>query len=486
MFKTFLLALLCFLSMSVARGTTYTYGVTSGDATISMSAVASGLKPGDTLLLPGRYSSLSFKGLKGTSRSKVYVVQLPGSTVSTPFAYVAGDLSDCEYVVFIGLNYRNFLGVAHQASVRCHDLEWKSCSYINDLGKYSNQQVFLFDNKYTGNAMVFNGNKATTFYNISVHDCYFSGFRENTVFAGGTDGLRSVCLDFSIENNQFVNLSNYVNIAPAWIGGMFFNLQCHYNSFDSTMADAKAYQKVHTGNISLYGNGDIGMNYFGHSYANDVRAVPLVFKGLPGYDGPLAVHDNIFHAHLSYGGVEVSHNNAGPRLANKAFDTASTVVEHNTLVSTKRASYNGDWYGAVADIYTTRVRLRYNVAVDPENDRPWDPVGRNYVASFPNGWHVIDSAGNHVYRTAKDAGIDTTTWTLAQNSPLLDHVTGETYLVDFHGNPRPANQLGDWGAVERQASVVPVRTLIAVTTYVQAGKYTALLTYSDGTTRVEQ
>lgn len=467
----------CLLCITVA-GRSYVYGVVGGTPTISMYAVPAGLQPGDTLLIPGVYDALSFKGLKGTRAQPICILGLPGHAISTPADFAAGEMSDCEFVVFEALNFRNFAGIAHWFRVRDHDLAFRRCRYVNDKGRYPNKQAFYFDDKYS-QAMVFDGTKATTFYNIQVTDCTFDGFRETFIMELGGDTKRSICLDFTIEHNVFKNVVNYVHVPAGVMTGTVFGIQFHNNQVDSIMAEAGSYQGVHVGSLNLYGNGDVGMNLFEHSYSNDLRWVPLKFLGLPGYDGPLRVHDNISHAKLSYSFVEASMNNAGPRLQQIPCDTARVWVYHNTVVNTSRASYNGDYFGFVADVYMPHVSVRYNVIANPEGDRPWD-ARRGYVTSLPQGPQKdLDTVGNRVYRTPWDARIDTATWTLATGSPLVDQLPVSPDSADFHGAVRPQGLSYDLGAIEQTGGA---RKLLNVGTRAEGGLTVVYLYWSDGTT----
>jgi len=480
-----LLTAVALLLALAAPARTYVYGVTGGGPTISPASTSPGLQPGDTLLVGGTYYQLNFRGLQGTVDKLIYVVCLPSQLVTSSAAYTAGEWSDCAFVKLVAFRSVNNLAPVHWIRARCHDLTFDGCTYLNDRGRYSDKQVWLFDDKYS-TAMTFDGTKATTFYNVTIVNCRVSGFRETNVLELGSEGKRSVCTDFTVERCSFRNLTSYAALIPGVLGGTVFNLGFRYNRVDSVLADAGAYQRVHASALTGYGNGEVAYNVFETMYANPVRWNPLTWAGLPGYAGPLLVHDNLVHGLLSYDAFELNNNNSGPRIAALGCDTAATDVYHNTVVRTTRMSYNGDYHGYVVGLLAHKVRVRYNVIVDPEHGTTYDPAGRlGYAVAFISGDQPgFDSAGNRCFPTAAAAGLDTAGWQLTALSPLVDAVDVSPSTQDLDGVARPQGLRKDRGALERPAAVPPSRRLLSVVTTTDAGQLVVTLLWSDGTSSV--
>lgn len=462
---------------------TYVYGITTGGPTISPSSTSPSLQGGDTLLVPGAYYQLNFNGLKGTPAKRIYIVGLPGQIITSSAAFTAGEWTGCEFVTVLNINSRNNMAPVQWFRNACHDITFDGCSYVNDRGKYSTQQAFLFDDKSSG-AMNFDGTKATTFYNMRITNCQFNGFQGVNAIECGSEGARSVCTDFFVENNIFRNITTYGAVVPGCVGGTIFNFQCHYNRFDSILVDVGAYQKVHASVLTGYGNGDIGFNYFSSMYAGPVRWNPLTWKGLPGYTGPLTVHDNLVYDLKSYDAFEINNNNSGPRIKALGCDTAATDVYLNTVVRTTRMSYNGDYHGFIVGLLAHKVRVRYNVIVDPEHGTTYDPKTRlGYAVAFISGNQPgFDSIGNRSYATPAAAGLDIGTWQLSPTSPLVDVVAPVLSKTDIDGTIRPQGPATDLGAIERKASAPPAKHVINVCTNIISGLLVVSINWSDGST----
>lgn len=484
--KRLFLAVTVMLAVLAVSARTYPYGVTAGGPTISPSSTTPSLQPGDTLLVGGSYYQLNFKGLKGTAAQRIYVVCLPGSLITSTAGWTAGEWSGCEYVTVSGLTSRNNQAPVVWFRSACHDVTFDGCSFTNDRGKYSTQQAFLFDDK-NSTAMNFNGTKATTFYGVAIVNCLLSGFVGVNAIDAGSDGIRSVCTDFVVEHNVFKNITTYGPIVPGAIGGTLFNFQCHYNRFDSLIVDQGAYQGVHGGCITGHGNGDISHNYFGSMYMNPVRWGPLRWTGLPGYAGDLAIHDNLVYDLKSFDAFEVNLNQSSSRIKALSADTAATDVYLNTVVRTTRSSYNGDWHGYVVGLLAHKVRVRYNVIVDPEHGTTYDPKARlGYAVAFISGDQPgFDSVGNRCYPTAAAAGLDTLAWQLSASSPLLDAVALQLSKSDYYGTPRPQGRATDLGAFERLTVAPPDRHITNVTLAVVGGYQMVTITWNDGSVTVE-
>jgi hypothetical protein len=133
------------------------------------------------------------------------------------------------------------------------------------------------------------------------------------------------------------------------------------------------------------------------------------------------------------------------------FAPCKSRIYHNTVYSTHRASFNGDYYGMVVDLYSDSATVKHNVIVAPEIDRTYDVSGRGgYVVDFASGPKLCDTGNNRVYQTAAAAGLDTLNWQLVSGSPLIDASDGATPTVgyDYYYVTRPQGSASDIGALE--------------------------------------
>jgi len=133
------------------------------------------------------------------------------------------------------------------------------------------------------------------------------------------------------------------------------------------------------------------------------------------------------------------------------FAPCKSEIYYNTVYSTHRSSYNGDYFGMVVDLYSDSATIKHNVIVAPEIDRTYDESGRGgYVIDFPSGPKVCDTGNNRVYQTAAAAGLDTASWQLVSGSPLIDASDDATPIVgyDYHYVTRPQGSAMDIGAIE--------------------------------------
>jgi hypothetical protein len=446
------------ISVTATAGNRYTYGVTSGGVTLQPNSSSPALVAGDTLDIQPTavFDAVSFDRLQGRAGKCIVIRFLPGSLVTTRNAGYRGIWTNCQFVKVIGLTSHNYAGTPVLFSYFVHDIVFSNCRFINDYGVYPDKQCMLFDDKNRPE-MNFNGSRQTTFYNIEIANCVFNGFRETNVITMGSDGIRSICTDFNIHHNVFKNITNYAHIAPIYIEGTCFNFHIHHNKVDSIMYDAGAYRGVHVGGISTFGWGEIDHNIFGYQYCNGVRINPLKWNGLGGaYGGDkakLLIHDNIDHHHISYSSYEISNNNSTPRIKALQLDTAATEIYNNTTYSTKRDSYNGDYRGYQVDLLAHNVKVYNNVIINPEWDRTFDPKERdNYSVAFISGRQPgFDSSHNYLFRTAAEAGLDTTNWKLLPGSrlALLKSNAGLTSSTDFYDVKRPGGVANTPGAIQK-------------------------------------
>ncbi|HSC37645.1 MAG TPA: PKD domain-containing protein, partial [Chitinophagaceae bacterium] len=447
-------------------GNHYTYTVTSGTPIITAASVPAGLQHGDTLDIPANawYASLGVSNLNGIAGDSIVIRFLPGSLISNNVGWASGEWVNASFIKVIGLNSHNNGSPVVALRAGCHSLRFTQCNFINDAGLFSNQSAFVADDK-NGTTMYFSGAKSQTFYDVHIDKSSFNGFVDAEVITVGTGSLRSISLDFEIDHNSFKNITQDMALVPYAMNLSGYNFKIHDNVLDSIVYNATACRCAHNSTITLYGNGNIYNNKFSHSYANDMRIVPMKFLGLPGYTGPISVFNNIALWHTSYSMVETSPNNGVGRIANYPNYMAftDTRIYYNTVYHTSRASYNGDYSGMVADVYPQQggvapVFVHNNVIIEPEQDRPWDP-SRGYVIYFGGGPTPIDSGGNKVFQTLAQSGItDVQTWMPSAASPLLKaaDASNPTVTSDIYGDTRPQTVAKTVGAVEALATAVPV------------------------------
>lgn len=438
-------------------GNHYTYSATSGVLNIVPTSVTPSLQPGDTLDFPaaGNYVALNVTNVQGLPGDSIVLRFLPGAVVTTNLGFVLGDWTNVSYVKIIGYNIHNHLGTPIALRGKCHSITFDNFSIVNDYGNYADHPAIVADDMY-GGQMNFSGSKDQTFYEIEFKHGTIEGYKNTDVVRLGTDNNRSICTDFVFADVEFRNITNTYQTPGVPIAGTCYNLKVYDCLFEDIMSDPGSVG-VHGGCIFLYGYVEAYNNQFRNVYANDIRLCPLQWTGIPGYSGPNArtkVYNNISSHQRSYSFMETSPNNAGPRLTNGGGKVVlgGTDVYNNTVYYTNRASYNGDYYGYIVDVYADSVRVYNNVIIAPEVDRPWSPSTRNYMVSMPGATrYPFDSSGNRVYRTLFEAGVtDTVNWTLSSTSPLVNKASNVVLNppFDIHYLVRPQGIANDIGAVE--------------------------------------
>jgi|GEM_PF-1251557 len=418
----------------------------------SLSAAGINLQPGDTLVFSGNctWDYLSVDHINGSSTDTIVFKFLPGSVFTTGAGWVTGTWDSVSFVKVLGVNVNTYAGIFAQIENYCHDISFWNGTFRN----LNNNYMFTLGDKWA--RLYFDGTKKTTIYGIGWYNNIFDGATNGTFIQNNADSTWNLLLDISIVGNTFKNMTNTGNIAPAAVVMKAFNVRFINNKCDSILADNGSFKGTHTGFVVLHGWGDLSNNIFSNSFANDLRLVPLQFNGLPGYSGTSAkyrIYNNISHHKLSYSMVEMSPNNGVGDIDHGMgyISTCKSEIYHNTVYSTHRSSYNGDYYGMVVDLYSDSSTVRHNVIVAPEIDRSYDPAGRGgYVISFPAGPKVCDTGNNRVYQTAAAAGLDTANWQLLSGSPLIDASDGvsPTVSYDYYYVTRPQGSASDIGALE--------------------------------------
>ncbi len=446
-----IIAILLLLPL-LSQATVYNWsGSITGGITISSTSTSPSLTGGDVLVMPanGNWNSISFQNL--TAASTITIRFLAGSVLTTTNAGFTGSWNNVNHVRIVGLTSHNYAGNVMWFRETVHDIEFDSLSLTNDPGSFADKNWMRWDDN-TVNTMDFNGTKATTFYNIEIHNSYFNGLKNTNAITMGSDGIRSICTDFNIHHNTFKNIVNDVHLSAILLEGTCFNYRFMYNRVDSILQPivlTLPSNGVHVGIITTYGYGEVAYNYFTNMYSNTCRVNVLIWPGaLSGTyaTGRMLIHHNIDAYHRSFSSYEITNNNSGTRIAALGLDTASTIVYNNTTHSTRRDSYNGDYHGCIVDLITHKVSVYNNVITRPEWDRTFDPDAANsrYVVAFVSGPQpFFDSSNNRQAQSPVTFGSDTATWRLLANSPLnnagVDLSDLDVDQIDFYGHAPVGN-----------------------------------------------
>lgn len=447
--------------------TRYTWsGATTGGITITQSSTSPSLQPGDTLDMPanGNWNSVSFNSLVGSLGNNIVIRFLSGSVITTTNAGFTGSWNNVSFVKVLNMTTRNYAGNPLWFRATVHDVVFDSCSFTNDPGSFPDKNCMRWDDN-TVNTMDFDGNKATTFYNVEIKNSVFNGFKNTNCITMGSDGIRSICTDFNIHHNTFKNIVNDVHLSAILLEGTCFNFKFMYNRVDSILLPiVLPTNGVHVGIITTFGYGEVAYNYFTNMYSNTCRVNVLVWPFALGgayANGKMLIHHNIDAYHRSFSSYEITNNNSGTRIAALGLDTAETIVYNNTTHHTRRDSYNGDYHGCIVDLITHHVHVYNNVITRPEWDRAFDPDASQsrYVVAYISGDQFdSDTSHNRQAQSPLTLGSDTTSWKLLAGSPLRGAGINLPSLnqTDYYGHTPAGNPA--IGAYEYfSESNVPIR-----------------------------
>ncbi len=430
-----------------AEGRRVTIGTGSGYLKYPDAQETLKLRPGDTVYVAaGKYGGISLGNMAGTAEAPITVMCDPEAVFTTPTP-VSNDFTNLAFVRFENFRYEKYNAGCMKIGGNSHDLLFKNFT-IKEASGYC---FHVYDaNK------VFDGTKASTFYNFKWENCLIDG-KVNGHALTNTDynigNLKSVVLDFEVYKCTFRNFDNTLQAFGAIAFDKCFNLQVHECNF-SDMGMAKS-PIGH--NVCIVGAGyfKVYNNRFTRQWANDVRVFPMKLNAL-GYDGPEAVnrfYNNISWEKRKYPMYE--HNNVRQADLDKAapwFSRTSSEVYFNTMYRSRIASDSKDPYrGTLVDVYSPEVTVKYNLVIDPESDMPWDPK-RDYVChlgSGPQKGVVIEN--NLVVKTLPEAGLaDLETFVPTKTSPARNAATGRVSYItkDHYGNERYRGTTADLGAVE--------------------------------------
>ena len=407
------------------------------------------LKPGDTLTInPGAYSGLSLGNLSGTAASPITVTCDP-KTVFTTAVPQPNDFPNISHVRFENFRFETYNSTCMRITGRSHDLLFKNFN----ITKASGYSFHVYDP-----AKVFDGTKASTFYNFKW---------ENVVVDGKTNGaaictanyslanMKSVVLDFEIIRCTFRHFNNGALAFPVIGLERCFNLEVRECTFsDIGMAESPIGHNVC---IAVAGYLRAHGNRFTRQWANDVRVWPMKLNAL-GYNGPDAVnrfYNNISWEKRKYPMYE--HNSVRKADMDKCsgyLSRTASEVYFNTLYRSRKATSSKDAYRAtLVDVYGPNVTIKHNLIIEPEADAPFGPA-TNYVyhlGAGPQTGLTVDN--NLVLKTWAEAGlVDTKTFMPSQRSPARDAAIGRVGYItkDHYNSDRYAGSAADLGAVERQ------------------------------------
>ena len=431
MTKLIYLLFFCFTSLLSYAGKSYMLAATRGDVIISNSSTSPALQPGDTLFVPsaGRYTSVQYHHLKGDSINKVYVIWLPGSQVTSPVIYQQIKSYDMSYACVKGMRHINFYGT-HIFSYGIHDVIFKSCQWINPPGSYKDQPPLQWDDPYSPVSMVYAGRKYQTFYNVTYTGCLFDGYKNVSVIQISSNWNnsnheinRSIALDFSFVADTFQHITNTYPVSVQAVAGTGFGCKVRNCVFKEILGPGSV-QKSHSSSILWYGSIDVSYCFQENSYASLLRSVPGGWSGMAGFlnkNTAVRVWRNIIHNNLSYSAFEFNRDIGGYRNEENGVYAIKALCVYNTVYRTHRASYNGAYYGFVADnVNQDTLECSYNLIVAPEYDYPFD-ASRGYIAaSVSSAAKHQKLAGNKVFKT----------WSKSVLKDTLSYVPGEAALLN--------------------------------------------------------
>lgn len=432
-------AVLCLLvSQNPLAAKQVTIGTGSGYLNYPTAQTTLNLQPGDTLYIAaGTYSGISLNSLVGTAAAPI-TVKCDPNTVFTTATTIFNSFTTIAFVSFENFRYQNYAGRCMMISGASHDLVFKNfiCKGVTDYGFFISDTSKLFD-----------GTKASAFYNLKWQNCVFSGFKTAAIITGGGwADLKSTCLDFEVTGCTF----SMVETSPIEANNSF-NLQIH----DSTFSDSGGRTFVgHMANIVNTGYCKVYNNRFTRTWGDDVRVMPLKLNAL-GYNGTDAVnrfYNNLSYEKKKYAMVEVNGVNVTQAdIDNSRGFLARTSAEiyFNTLYRSRKV----DYVAPLVDIYAPNITISHNVVVEPECDAAFDSA-HNYVYSLGTGQQSgLVVTNNLVYKTLALSGLSNAeSFTPSATSPVKDASTGTVNYItdDFYHRPRYRGTAADLGAVERQ------------------------------------
>ena len=405
------------------------------------------LQPGDTIYIkPGVYSGLSLGNLSGAAASPITVTCDP-KAVFTTSAPQSNQFPNIAFVRFEGFRFEKYSSRCMQITGNSHDLVFKDFD-IKDASDYC---FYIYDP-----AKVFNGTKASTFYNFKWENIVVDGKTNGAAICNSNYSLSnmiSVALDFEIHKCAFRRFDNRVQAFSAIDLQRCFNLEVHECTFsDIGMAQSPIGHNVC---IAIAGYAHAHGNRFTRQWANDARVWPMKLNAL-GYNGPDAVnrfYNNISWEKRKYPMYEHNHVQQADmdKCAGYLSRTGSEVYFNTLYKSRKAASSNAPYCGTLVDVYGPDVTIKHNLVIEPEADTPFDAT-RNYVYHLGAGPQSGLTVNNNlVFRAWAEAGlVDTQTFMPSPRSPVQGAATGRIGYIteDHYRRDRYVGTATDVGAVE--------------------------------------
>jgi hypothetical protein len=450
-----------FLCPTMLAAKTVTIGNGSGHLSYANAQQALNLQPGDTLYIaPGTYTGLALSNLAGTADAPIIVRADPNAVFTTAVGSVENNFANISHVKFQDFQYLDYKASVMRISGASHDVTFQNYTITNASG-----YAFRI---YDANK-VFDGTKASAFYNFTWDNITVDGKTNGAVFSNQdfapVSNLKSVLLDFTISNSTFKNFDNSEQAFSVISFDKAFNLKVHDNTFsDLGMAQSPIGHNVA---VAVSGYAEVYNNTFTRQWANEVRNWPMKLNAL-GYDGPDAVtrfYNNISYEKRKYAMFEQNSVPAQDLAASGGyFSPTASEVYFNTLYRSRRA----DYVAPLVDIYGDSITVAYNLIIDPETDLPFNP-NRNYVYQLVG---VGEKPGlvigdNQVYATLEAAGLlDAIHFIPAEGSPVIDGVNGTVpyILKDIYGNTRYFGGKADFGAVEYVPEPTSMGTALTIGT----------------------
>lgn len=426
-------------------GAHYTINAGSGNLNLTPASTSPALQHGDTLdITNGNYATINNNNIIAAINDSIHIRFI--NTHFTSLTFNGGQLDNCQYIVFEGLNFKNYYGTIG-ATARLHGIRFDRLRAVNDTTHYSDQPFLQFydqgNNDPTNN--FFRGSYYQCITGIVFTNCYFSGYVNQLtgMISYGTDTLKSICLDFKFYNDTFHRNDNNSSNVTYYLSGTGFGFEVA-NCFSDSIGLNAGGQGAHMAYIFHWGSIRLHDSKFAKHYAQPLRLTPLQWYGLPGYGGGAAygcyVYNNVDTGHHSYSMMEASPNNVGPRITSLKSGFSQTFVYFNTVYKTVIASYLAPYFGMVIDDFIDSVYCHNNVIISPEYDATFNPSSRGYyVMDFPNGPKAaLDSSHNRAYQFALQAGFDSIGLRLTKGSILVSAADAATPTVnrDFYNKVR--------------------------------------------------
>lgn len=439
-FRVFAIAVMAatstLLSPQAAYGKTVNIGNGSGNLSYPTAQTTLGLQPGDTVyIVAGTYSGLSLGNIAGTAAAPITITCDPNAVFSTTTAGYSNNMINVTFVNFVNFRYESYASRVMQFSGSSHDLLFKNF-HLASIGDWGFR---IYDA-----TKVFDGTKASTFYNFKWDGCHVDGSIGGVITNNdyqAVSNLTSLFLDFEVVGCTFTNIG----------GGTLemtkcFNLKVHDCTFSYVTSPN------HIACVYLSGYASVYRNNFNHHWGDDVRAYAMKLNAL-GYNGSDAVvryYDNLSWEKTKYAAFEQQVIPQADLNASQGyFSTTACEICFNTYYRSRKA----DWKAPLVDIYGGNdLVIKHNLVIEPECDATYNP-NQNYVYSFTSAQPTSLAVDNNLtYGTFAASGlVDAVQFAPSATSPVRNASNGTiSYIMTDHFNHARYVGNADVGAVELQ------------------------------------